>query len=61
MIIEAKAALIEGELHSDVKIEILEGVITAIGLDGKSDKSIDGTLLPGFVDIHCHGGAGHYF
>lgn len=25
------------------------------------DLRIDGTLIPGFFDIHCHGGAGFYF
>jgi N-acetylglucosamine-6-phosphate deacetylase len=61
VIIEAKSALIAGEIQNDVKIEVLEGLITAIGVEGETKLRIEGTLLPGFVDIHCHGGAGHYF
>ena len=37
--------------------------ISEIG-QGNPDSAVthfDGTLLPGFVDIHCHGGGGHSF
>ena len=61
MIIEAKQALIDGELRDDVKIEIVDGVILTVNATGTPDQIIDGTLIPGFVDIHCHGGGGHYF
>ncbi len=61
MIIHAKAALIDGELCNDVKLEVVDGVITSLDVKGPIDQVVDGTLIPGFVDIHCHGGAGHYF
>ncbi|MEN9906727.1 MAG: hypothetical protein RL475_925, partial [Actinomycetota bacterium] len=40
-----------------------DGVITAISLNCAEtpDSSHSGTLIPGFVDIHSHGGAGFYF
>ena len=61
MIIEAKSAVINREIRNDVKIEVIDGVITSLEAVGTPDRIIDGTLIPGFVDIHCHGGAGHYF
>jgi len=61
MIIAAASALIEGHLRENVKIEIVDGVILTVNATGTPDQSFDGTLIPGFVDIHCHGGGGHYF
>ena len=61
MIIEAKSALIDGEIRDNVKIEVVDGVIVTVNADGNPDRAVDGTLIPGFVDIHCHGGGGHYF
>jgi len=39
------------------------GLITEISSDQniEADLSTDGTLIPGFVDIHCHGGGGFSF
>jgi N-acetylglucosamine-6-phosphate deacetylase len=61
MIIESKSALIDGELRENVKIEVVDGVILTVNATGTPDQNIDGTLIPGFVDIHCHGGGGRYF
>ena len=61
MIIHAKAAIIDGELCNNVKLEVIDGVITSLDVKGPADLIVEGTLIPGFVDIHCHGGAGHYF
>lgn len=57
----AAQAVIDGQLLSEVSIEISHGVITAIGTNKPADRRIEGVLIPGFVDIHCHGGGGHYF
>lgn len=63
MIIQASGAIIDGSLLGDLWIETSNGVIAAInpGTHSKPDSSTDGVLIPGFVDIHCHGGGGHYF
>jgi N-acetylglucosamine-6-phosphate deacetylase len=63
MIITAARAVIEGEERSDVWLDIREGLIHEIG-DGthpSAERKFPGTLIPGFVDIHCHGGGGYYF
>ena len=63
MIIQASGAIIDGALLGDLWIETSNGVIGSInpGIHSKPDSSTDGVLIPGFVDIHCHGGGGHYF
>jgi N-acetylglucosamine-6-phosphate deacetylase len=63
MIITAKSAVIAGELRNNVKIEVKDGVIAAIecDIDSQSQEKYAGTLIPGFVDIHSHGGGGFYF
>jgi N-acetylglucosamine-6-phosphate deacetylase len=63
MIVTAAHAVIEGEERSDVWIDIRDGLIHEIG-DGahsSAERKFSGTLIPGFVDIHCHGGGGFYF
>lgn len=57
----AAQAVVDGQLLRDVSIEITDGVISSIGGNAPADRHIEGVLLPGFVDIHCHGGGGHYF
>ena len=57
----AASALIAGELERNVSIEFSSGVITSIEANSSRPLTIKGTLLPGFVDIHCHGGGGYYF
>ena len=63
MIIQASGAIIDGSLHGGLWIESSDGVITSInpGIHSKPDIFTDGVLIPGFIDIHCHGGGGHYF
>lgn len=63
MIISAASAVIDGELRSNIWIEVQDGLIAAIG-DGENPharQNFSQTLIPGFVDIHCHGGGGYYF
>jgi N-acetylglucosamine-6-phosphate deacetylase len=63
MIISAQSAVIAGQIRERVEITVDQGIITAINdgdkLNAKSQYS--GTLIPGFVDIHSHGGGGYYF
>ncbi len=63
MIITAAHAVIEGQERSDVWLDIREGVIREIGdgLHPDPQRKLSGTLIPGFIDIHCHGGGGYYF
>jgi N-acetylglucosamine-6-phosphate deacetylase len=63
VIIQAKSAIIAGELVGDTWFEVAGGVIQSVnsGINSNPDQNIGGTLIPGFVDIHCHGGGGKYF
>jgi N-acetylglucosamine-6-phosphate deacetylase len=55
--------LIDQELQKEVWLEIEDGVIKSInsGTTPEYDHRYEGILIPGFVDIHCHGGDGAYF
>lgn len=49
---------------SDSAVLIHDGVIASIGPEATADRVIDaggGWLIPGFVDLHCHGGGGYEF
>ena len=63
MIIQSNSAVIDARLVGQTWIEVSDNVILSInrGAHPTPDQIIDGTLIPGFVDIHCHGGGGKYF
>lgn len=63
MIIQANKAVVGQNLVNDFWVEITDGVITncAEGTNKSPDYVIKGVLIPGFIDIHCHGGDGFYF
>ena len=63
MIIQASSAVVDGQLRGTTWIEVSENLIRSInsGVHPAPDQFIDGTVIPGFVDIHCHGGGGKYF
>jgi N-acetylglucosamine-6-phosphate deacetylase len=63
MIISAQRAVIAGQICENVEITVDQGIITAIDCGSTSDLKRDypGVLIPGFVDIHSHGGGGFYF
>ena len=63
MIIQAKQVVVDGGLVDDLWIETANGIITSInaGKHAQPDSLVEGVLIPGFIDIHCHGGGGHYF
>jgi N-acetylglucosamine-6-phosphate deacetylase len=63
VIISAATVLIDQELQKEVWLEIEDGVIRSInsGTTPEYDLRYEGILIPGFVDIHCHGGGGKYF
>ena len=63
MHIHGASAVIDGTLKDKVCIKAVDGLITAITVNCTEtpDSSSTGTLIPGFVDIHSHGGAGFYF
>ena len=61
-IINAHQALIAGEIQENVAITIENDVIIGIGDSVTNlDEVVNGTLIPGFVDIHSHGGGGSAF
>lgn len=63
-IIQAKSAVIGGKLLQDTWLEVSDGIITSINAgvhEGVTDRVVNGVLVPGFVDMHCHGGGGKYF
>lgn len=63
MIIQVSQAVVEGSLRADTWIEVAQGKIISVnaGKHSSPDKLCDGILIPGFIDIHCHGGADSYF
>ena len=59
----ADAIVTPGGVIDNGWIAVEGELIVGIG-EGKPTSSathLDGTVLPGFVDIHCHGGGGHSF
>ncbi len=63
MRIQCNSAFIDGSLTNEVWFDIHEGRIAEIapGFCAEPDITIPGIVIPGFVDIHCHGGGGYYF
>jgi N-acetylglucosamine-6-phosphate deacetylase len=63
VIIQCAQAVVDGELIAECWLSIENEVITDIqeGIHPSPDQIIAGTLIPAFVDIHCHGGGGSYF
>lgn len=63
MIISAPAGITPVGRVADIWLRIEGGIIREIGTDSKTeaDLKLSGTLIPAFVDIHCHGGGGFYF
>jgi N-acetylglucosamine-6-phosphate deacetylase len=63
VIIQASSAIVDGSLCDDLWVETSGGAIASVntGKHDNPDKLVDGVLIPGFVDIHCHGGGGYYF
>jgi N-acetylglucosamine-6-phosphate deacetylase len=41
-------------------VTVADGLVADVG-DGAADRELDGWLVPGLVDMHCHGGAGAGF
>lgn len=63
MHIHAASAVIDGEIKNNICLLSEHGLISSIssGCTSVADREISGTLIPGFVDIHSHGGGGFYF
>jgi N-acetylglucosamine-6-phosphate deacetylase len=63
MHLHGASAVFNGALKEKVCIKAADGIITSISSNCAEtpDASHIGTLIPGFVDIHSHGGAGFYF
>ncbi|MCH1884422.1 amidohydrolase family protein [Agrococcus sp. ARC_14] len=65
LLLTADRAFVEGVLVPDAWLQTEGGIITAVGQGtppGTPDLSLTGaTLVPGFVDLHCHGALGSAF
>ena len=63
MHLHGSSAVVNGELKEQTCIKANSGLITSITFNCSEnpDSFHAGTLIPGFVDIHSHGGAGFYF
>jgi N-acetylglucosamine-6-phosphate deacetylase len=64
LLLRARRALLEGVMVPDAWVQAEDGTITALGQGApprEPDVEVDGTLAPGFVDLHCHGGLGGSF
>lgn len=63
MIIAASSGITPQGRVKDIWLRVEGDQVVEIGsgLRESADVNIEGTLIPGFVDIHCHGGAGFYF
>ena len=63
MIIQSASAVVDAKLVGHTWIEVSENLIRSVnsGVHPSPDQIIEGVLIPGFVDIHCHGGGGKYF
>jgi N-acetylglucosamine-6-phosphate deacetylase len=46
---------------TDAIVTVTAGVITQITPATGADAPSSGVILPGLIDIHCHGGGGHTF
>ena len=57
-------AFVRGELRDDTLITIDDGQIVDVREPVRrpsNSEPVDGAILPGFVDVHVHGGAGADF
>jgi N-acetylglucosamine-6-phosphate deacetylase len=63
VIIQSASAVVDDKLVGHTWIEVSENLIRSVnsGVHPSPDQLNDGVLIPGFVDIHCHGGGGKYF
>jgi N-acetylglucosamine-6-phosphate deacetylase len=63
MHIHSHSAVIENQVKENICIKANDGIITVItsNCSETPESRYEGTLIPGFVDIHSHGGGGYYF
>ena len=57
-------AFVDGEVREDVTVRLAGGRIAEVAVGTRAPAgavAIDGVLVPGFVDLHVHGGAGADF
>ncbi len=62
MIIRAKQLVDSQSITNDADIHVVDGKIAAISLATSAKPDFTANfVVPGFVDIHCHGGNGFHF
>ena len=63
-LIQAELGVLSGDLVEGAWVEVTDDRIAAVGSGSppaEPDVSVKGAVLPGFIDQHCHGGAGSNF
>ncbi|GED96238.1 N-acetylglucosamine-6-phosphate deacetylase [Gordonia crocea] len=63
-LVAAQRLLVEDEVLAPGWLRIADATVVGLGAGeppGPATTTIDGTVVPGFVDLHCHGGGGHEF
>lgn len=64
LLLTTDRALVDGDLVTDAWLTSAGGIITGVGRGAPPrtpDRALSGLLVPGFVDIHCHGALGSAF
>ena len=64
VLIKNAAVVTRDAVIQDSSVLVESGIIAAIGAQAPADRTIDAGgswLVPGFVDLHCHGGGGFEF
>ena len=63
-LIQAELGVLSGDLVEGAWVEVTDDRIAAVGSGSppaEPDVLVTGAVLPGFIDQHCHGGAGSNF
>ncbi|MFT4202237.1 N-acetylglucosamine-6-phosphate deacetylase [Gordonia sp. (in: high G+C Gram-positive bacteria)] len=62
-IVTATRVVFDGEVLAPGWLHVVDGVVVdgGAGSGPGGAEHVDGTIVPGFVDLHCHGGGGYDF
>ncbi|SDD89659.1 N-acetylglucosamine-6-phosphate deacetylase [Auraticoccus monumenti] len=62
-VLRAERALLADGWREDVLLEVVDGRLVAVGpaAGATADEHLEGSVVPGYVDTHVHGGGGASF
>ncbi len=62
-VISAARIVVDGEVLEPGWLRIVDGMVVdgGAGTPNGPAQHVSGTIVPGFVDLHCHGGGGYEF